>query len=166
MRTKPKAHSRVAGHYFLGEIPKKNQPIKLNGALYAFCGILKFVVASAAEAKLAALFLNAKEGKIIRLILGELNHKQPPTPIHCDNQTATCIANNTVKRQRSRSMEMRFFFITDQVSRGLYDVQCHPGQENMADYYTMVGPPDGAFHYTYSGNRTRRSSDLLCVQLA
>ena len=67
--TKPKARSRVAGHYFLGEIPKKNQPIRLNGALYAFCGILKFVVASAAEAKLAALFLNAKEGKIIRVIL-------------------------------------------------------------------------------------------------
>ena len=136
--TEPKARSRVAGHYFLGEIPQNNQPIKLNGAIYAFCGILKFVVASAAEAELAALFLNAKEGKIIRLILEELGHTQPATPMHCDNQTATGIANSTVKRQRSRSMEMRFFFIADQVSRGFFNVRWHPGQENMADYYTKA----------------------------
>ena len=134
--TEPNGRSRVAGHYFLGEKPKDNEPISLNGAIYAFCGILKIVVTSAAEAELAALFLNAKEGKIIRLILEELGHHQPPTPMHCDNKTATGIANDTVKKQRSRSMEMRFFFITDQVNRGLFDVQWHPGQENLADYYT------------------------------
>ena len=34
--------------------------------------------------------------------------RQPPMPVHCDNLTATGIANDTVKKQRSRSMEMRF----------------------------------------------------------
>ena len=97
--------------------------------------VMKFVVASAAEAELAALFINAKEGKIIRLTLEEMGHKQPPTPIHCDNITATGIANDTVKKQQSRSMEMRFFWITDQVKIGNFDVQWHPGQENRADYY-------------------------------
>ena len=67
--TEPQARSCMADHYFLGEKPKKNEPILLNGAIYAFCGILKIVFASAAEAELAALFLNCKEGKIIRLIL-------------------------------------------------------------------------------------------------
>ena len=134
--TEPKARSRVAGHYFLGTKPTKNEPIQLNGAIYAYCGILKFVVASAAEAELAALFLNCKEGKIIRLILQELGHKQPPTPMHCDNKTAAGIANDTVKKQRARSMEMRFFYITDQVKREFFDVQWHPGQENLADYFT------------------------------
>ena len=86
-----------------------------NGNIFVMCGILKFVVCSAAEAESAALFLNAKAGKIIGLILEELGHPQPPTPIHCDNQTATGIANDTVKKHRSRSMEMRFFWITDQV---------------------------------------------------
>ena len=33
-------------------------------------------------------------------------------------------------------MEMRFFWITDQVKIGNFDVQWHPGQENRADYYT------------------------------
>jgi hypothetical protein len=131
-----KARSRVAGYFFLGSTPRDNHPIALNGAIYTFCGIIKFVVASAAEAELGALFLNCKEGVILRLILNELGHKQPPTPIHCDNKTATGIANDTVKKQRSRSMEMRFFWVGDQVKRQRFDVRWHPGQENLADYFT------------------------------
>ena len=107
--SEPRARSRIAGDYFLGSKPTHGQPIKLNGAIYTFCGILKFVVALAAEAELGALFLNCKEGRIIRLILEELGHKQPSTPVHCDNKTATGIATDTVKKQRSRAMEMRFF---------------------------------------------------------
>jgi len=131
-----RARSRVAGLYFLGSVPKPNQPIQLNGAIYVFTGILKFVVASAAEAELGALFLNCKEGKVVRLILEELGHKQPPTPVHCDNSTAAGIANGTVKKQRARSMEMRFFWVTDQVTLQRFAVQWHPGQENLADYFT------------------------------
>ena len=131
-----RARSRVAGQYFLGSIPKKDQPIALNGSIFILCGILKFVVASAAEAELGALFLNCKEGKIIRLTLEEMGHKQPPTPIHCDNVTAAGIANDTVKKQRSRSMEMRFFWVTDQVHLKAFNVQWHPGQENLGDYFS------------------------------
>ena len=74
---------------------------------------------------------------MIRLILEEMGHKQPPTPIHCDNKTATGIANNTVKKQRSRTFEMRFFWVCDQVEQGFFDVQWHPGKENLADYFIM-----------------------------
>jgi hypothetical protein len=136
----PDARSRVAGHYFLGWLPQNNLPIKLNGAIHVVSTILKFVAASAAEAELGALFVNAKEGRVIRLILSELGHPQPPTPIHCDNSTAAGIANNTVKRQRSRSMEMRYFWIADQVARKQFNVHWHPGQENMGDYYSKHHP--------------------------
>ena len=130
----------------MGSVPVNGRHIKLNGAIFIMCGILKFVVASAAEAELAALFINAKESKIIRMTLEEMGHKQPPTPIHCDNITATGIANDTVKKQQSRSMEMRFFWITDQVKIGNFDVQWHPGQEKRADYYTNHF--DGRHHQT------------------
>ena len=136
----PNARSRVGGHFFLGWLPEKNLPIRLNGAIHVISTILKFVAASAAEAELGALFVNAKEGRVIRLILQELGHPQPPTPIHCDNSTAAGIANNTVKRQRSRSMEMRYFWIADQVARHQFDVRWHPGQENMGDYHTKTHP--------------------------
>ena len=115
------------------------------------CGIMKFVVASAAEAELGALFMNSKDAKVIRLILTEMGHYQPATPIHCDNKTAAGIANDTVKKHRSRSMEMRFFWITDQVKRGFFDVQWHPGQENLGDYFSkhFVGQHHAAIRPWY-----------------
>ena len=71
--------------------------------------MLKLVAASAAEAELSTLFLNAKEAKVLQLILHELGHTQPSTLIHIDNTTAVGIVNNTVRRQRSRSMEIQYF---------------------------------------------------------
>jgi len=59
-----KARSRACGHFFMGWSPKDKDPIKLNGAFFTLCTILRFVVASAAEAELGALFLNCKEGII------------------------------------------------------------------------------------------------------
>ncbi len=57
----PKAPSRAGGCFFLGSIPQDGDPIKLNGAIHITCIILKLVAASAAEAQLGALFLNAQE---------------------------------------------------------------------------------------------------------
>jgi hypothetical protein len=96
-----KARSRACGHFFMGWMPKNGEPIKLNGAFYVNTTILRFVVASAAEAELGALFHNCQDGIIFRQTLTDLGHPQPKTPVHCDNATAVGIANNTVKRQRS-----------------------------------------------------------------
>jgi hypothetical protein len=95
------AHSQACGHFFMGWHADSTNPIKLNGALFTLCAILRFVVASAAKAKLGALFLNCKQATIFRLKLEEMGHPQPLTPIHCNNSTAVSIANNTVKWQRS-----------------------------------------------------------------
>jgi hypothetical protein len=93
-----------------------------------------FVVASAAEAELGALFHNCQTGIIFRSILEDMGHPQPKTPVHCDNATAVSIANQTVKRQRSRSMEMRFFWVSDKCAQDMDALHWHPGQENLADY--------------------------------
>ena len=63
-----------------------------------------------------------------------MGHPQPKTPIHCDNATTVGIANNSIKRQRSRSMEMRHFWVADKVAQNIFSFHWHPGQENMADY--------------------------------
>ena len=109
----PNGQSRAAGYFFLGSIPLDDHPIILNGAIQVLCTLLKFVASSAAEAELGALFLNVKEAKIIRLVLTELGHPQPPTPIHIDNLTTVGIVNNTIKQQKSRSMEVRYFWLLD-----------------------------------------------------
>ena len=140
------AKSRAAGHFFLGAVPIDGKPIFLNGAIFTLSTILKMVAASAAEAELGALFMNIKEGRIIRLTLAEMGHPQPPTPIHVDNTTAVGIANDTIKKQRSRSFEMRYFYASDQVKAGNFDVQHHPGAENMGDY------PSKHFHAPHHQN--------------
>ena len=129
-----KARSRACGHFFMGWMPRDGEPIRLNGAFHVSTTILRFVVASAAEAELGALYHNCQTGIIFRLTLAEMGHPQPQTPVHCDNATAVGIANNTIKRQRSRSMEMRFFWIGDKIAQEMYALQWHPGQENLADY--------------------------------
>ena len=87
--------------FFHGMDAKNGQPIKINGAFHVNATIMKFVVASAAEAELGALFHNCQDGIIFRKTLPDMGHPQPKTPVHCDNATAVGIANNTIKRQRS-----------------------------------------------------------------
>jgi hypothetical protein len=102
------ARSRACGHFFMGWMPQNGEPIKLNGAFYISSSIMRFVVASAAEAELGTLFHNCQTGMIFQQTLKDLGHPQPKTPVHCDNATAVGIASNTVKRQQSQSMKMRF----------------------------------------------------------
>jgi hypothetical protein len=96
-----KACSRACGIFFMGWMPKNEEPIKINGTFYVNATILKFVVASAAEAELGALFHNCQDGIIFRQTLADMGHPQPKTLVHCDNATAVGITNNTVKRQQS-----------------------------------------------------------------
>jgi len=123
----PKARSRAGGYFFLGSLPRDGDPIKLNGAIHVTCTIIKLVAASAAEAELGALFLNAQEAKVFRLVLAELGHPQPPTPIHNDNTTTVGIVNNTIKRQRSRSMKMRYFWLLDGEMQQYFKFYYQPG---------------------------------------
>ena len=53
-------------------------------------------MASAAEAEYGALFLNGQAAVPIRTKLIEVNHPQPPTPIHVENSTAVGIANKSI----------------------------------------------------------------------
>jgi hypothetical protein len=63
---------------------KTNSPPN-NGAIFTNTTIIKAVIALAAEAKLGALYLNAKEVVYLHQILIEMGHLQPQTPIQTDN---------------------------------------------------------------------------------
>ena len=63
-----------------------------------------------------------------------MGHPQPQSPIHCDNSTAVGIANNMVKWQRSRSTEMRFFWVADAVKQEKFDIKYYPRKENLGNY--------------------------------
>ena len=83
----------------MDSLPKDGQVIQINGLIQIHTSICKFVVTLAGEAELGALFYNIQEGTFLHLALEQLGHKQPPTPVHCDNATAIGIANDSVKKQ-------------------------------------------------------------------
>ena len=105
--THPKSRSRAGGHISLGSVPvfRTINQIK-RYIIHSLCKILKFVAASAAEAELGALFLITKEAKTMCITLEELEYPQPSIPIHIDNTCIVGIVNNTIKPQRSCSMEI------------------------------------------------------------
>ena len=70
-------------------------------------------------------FYNGKKATIFRLTLDEMGYKQGPTTIYVDNNTASGICNNTIKRQRSRSMNGQYFWLIDQVKFG--KIEDRPG---------------------------------------
>ena len=68
-------------------------------------------MASAAEAEIGGLFMNGQETVIFQHTLAELGHQQPLTPINTDKSTASGISNNSICQHRSRSMDMRFYWV-------------------------------------------------------
>jgi hypothetical protein len=124
----PKARSRAAGYHYLSGRPKNptkapnptNPAPKNNGAIHVISNIMRKVLASAAKAKLAALFHNGRKACPLQITLEELGHPQPPTPIETDNTTASGIANNIVKQKRSKAIDMRFYWIRDQRRQGQF----------------------------------------------
>ena len=80
--SEPKAHSIVDGHSFLSsneKFPHKNDVI-LNVAK-----IIWAVMSSTVEAKIGAIFINAKQALAMMATITEMGHPQPPTPIQINS---------------------------------------------------------------------------------
>jgi hypothetical protein len=137
-----RARSRAGGHFYLGN--RDNTPEVSNGAILNPTGILRHVASSASEAEYGALFVNGKEGAVMRNTLHDMGYPQPATIIVTDNSTANGIANDTIKQQRSKAIDMRYHWIRDRIVQKQFCVTWKPGSENKADYYTKHHP--GAHH--------------------
>ena len=79
-------------------------------------------MASAAEAEVGTLYMNAQEALSIRQCLIELGHPQPATPIKADNNTAKGILTGTMKQKQSKAIDMRFYWIKDRAEQGQFDI--------------------------------------------
>jgi hypothetical protein len=82
------AKSRAGGFFYMGSSADTANKLT-NGEILIISTVLKHVMYSAAEAEIGAVFINAKEGAVLRTTLEELGHPQPPTPLETDNTTAT-----------------------------------------------------------------------------
>jgi hypothetical protein len=141
------ARSRSGGFFFLGN---RDRPDPLTqGPLLVTTAIMKNVLSSAAEAEIGALFDNTKKAVVLRTMLEEMQYPQPATLVQTDNSTACGIANSNLRQQRSRAIDMRFYWIRDRVRQGQFHIYWGPGQLNLADYFTK--------HHAASHHRAMRS---------
>ncbi len=68
-------------------------------------------MSSATEAELAGLYIMVCKAVYIRIILEELGHAQPPTPLQTDNAMANGIINGKVQPKQTKAMDMRFHWL-------------------------------------------------------
>ena len=101
------ACSQAGGFHYLSlaDISRFNAPI------HVLAKVIKDVMYRAAEAKVAALFMNAQEVVSIRTCLEEMGHAQPPIPLKTNNSTATGILPGTIKQNHSNAIDMWFYWL-------------------------------------------------------
>ena len=136
----PKARSRIAGYYYLSGKPNTTQQNQFNGPLLIECKIIRHVVASAAEAEIGGLFHNAQTSIPIRVMLEALCHPQPPTPIKTDNATAHGFIYDNINLKKSKSWDMRYYWLRDRKEQDQFLYLWDYGDQNDGDYFTKHHP--------------------------
>jgi hypothetical protein len=129
--SEPKARSRAGGHFFLStnaEIPPNN------GAILNIAHIIKHVMSSAMEAELGAIYIMAREAVYIRIILEEMGHKQPRTPIQTDNAMADAVINGKVQPKRTKAMDMHYHWLRDRECQQQFKFFWRPGKLGRPSY--------------------------------
>jgi hypothetical protein len=123
--SKPNARSRRGGHFFLSSnstIPQNN------GAVLNIAHIIKHVMSSATEAELAGLYIMACKALYIRIILEEMRHKQPATPLQTNNSMAEPVTNGKVQPKCTKAMDMRFHWLQDRECKRQFRIYWRPGK--------------------------------------
>jgi hypothetical protein len=149
-----KGRSRAAGIQFLGSYDHSS-PQPPNGSVDAFSSIIDVVVSSATEAELAAIFMNSLRATNHRQTLLELGYPQQPTTIISDNRVGVELTNEICSHRRSRSMDMRYYWIRDRIRQKQFDVKWLPGANNLADLLTKTHPTSH-----YSSIRSKYVTDM------
>ena len=93
----PDVRSRAGGYHYLGNADNN----LFNGD----------VMASAAKAEVAGLFIKANKVIPIRHTPIKMGHPQPPTPIKADNTTAHGILTGNFRQKGSKLIGMRFWWL-------------------------------------------------------
>ncbi len=124
------ARSWAGFHHFLSEdVPLPPN----NGAIHNIAEIIKGVMSSAAKAELGALYISAQKAVEERIILEEMEHNQPATPVQVNNSTTKSIINKRVQPKRTKAMDMRFHWLWDCSMQKQFQFYWHSGPTNYAD---------------------------------
>ena len=120
-----------------------------NGAVHTIAQIIKNVMASACEAEIGAMFVNAREAVPMRQTLLEMGHPQPKTSMQTDNTAANQVVTNNVQPKRTKSMDKNFHWLRDRAAQQQFRYYWRPGPTNLGNYHTKHHP--GKHHQNMRG---------------
>jgi hypothetical protein len=101
----------------------------------------KVVSQSSCEAELYAEAAAINEIKWLHGLLKELSVSVPSTPILLgDNQSTQELSKNGVKSERTKHIDIKYHFITDEVSKGNVRLQWVSTKKQLADVLTKALP--------------------------
>ena len=123
----PNARSRVGGFHFLGNAPDLTKPLAqqctfINALIHVESSILRNVMGAASEAEIAGGYVNARMGVELRIMLMEMGHPQPSTPLELDNTTAVGILTKQLIPKRSKAIDMQFFWLRDRANQKQFNL--------------------------------------------
>ena len=85
---------------------------------------------SAAEAKMAVLYITAKMMITLRNTLIEMGWPQPKSPIQEDNSTAIGFTNKTIVKKATKSEDIKLWWLRDRESQDQFRYYWAQGSEN------------------------------------
>ena len=111
--------------------------------------------------------MNAREILPLRMTCEELGHPQPATPIRTDNNTADGIINGTFQQNRSKAIDMRFYWLIDRAKQGQFSIYWARGETNLANYFTKhhSGSHHRRVRPIYTTTKHSPSSLQGCIEL-
>ena len=80
-----------------------------NKAVLNIAELIKAVMSNATEAKICAIFLNARGFFPACNLLIEIGHSQGKVPIQTNSSTSYGVVTNNMQCKKSKSWDMRFF---------------------------------------------------------
>ena len=161
-----RARIRDSGVHFLSEGPPnpKNPGDfvpTVNGIILVVCKIMRNIMASVDDAEYGTIFVKSQKSVPIQTTLTEMGWKHGTTAVKVDNSTAVGIASKEFLQNKSKSMDMRFYWINDIIKHGKIRVFWRPGPENLGDYHSKHHPPE---HHIAVGSKYLHAPKLSSLQ--
>lgn len=111
---------------------------------------------STTEAEFIASTEAVKELAWTRTLLNELNIPFERAVLRCDSETAIRLIKNPELHRRTKHVDIKFHFIRDWYSRGMFELEHVPGGVQLADYLTKALPRERHGDLIRMSNITRQ----------
>ena len=116
------------------------------------CKIIKFVMSSASDAELGAMFITAQEMVAMRQTLQGMKWPQPKSSLQTENSAAVGLLNNIIVPIKPKTMDRHLHWLRCREDQGQFRYYWASGNLNWGDYSTKHQPP------LYHGSRIMQLS--------